>query len=108
MEQRMTIYGLRNCDTCRKALKLLPDARLCDVRIEGIPNPVLKSAYAQFAADLVNTRSSTWRGLGPSERARDAFELLSDHPVLMKRPLIEQEGKLYLGWSSEVQAALIA
>lgn len=104
----MIIYGLKNCDTCRKALKSLPDARMCDVRTQGIPKTLLKSAYAQFGAHLVNTRSNTWRGLGPSERARDPLQLLADHPVLMKRPLIEHAGKLYLGWAPEVQAALLA
>ncbi len=103
----MIIYGLKNCDTCRKALKLLPNARLCDVRAEGIPEPLLKSAYAQFGAELVNTRSSTWRGLDPSERAREALDLLTEYPVLMKRPLIEHEGRLYLSWSKEVQKALL-
>jgi len=104
----MIIYGLNNCDTCRKALRSLADARICDVRAERIPSAVLKTAYAQFGADLVNTRSSTWRGLDPSERGRDPFELLSNHPALMKRPLIEHQGNLYLGWTTEVQAALLA
>jgi arsenate reductase len=103
----MIIYGLKNCDTCRKALKLFPNASLRDVRAEGMPAPLLKSAYAQFGADLVNTRSSTWRGLDPSERARAPLELLTEYPVLMKRPLIEHEGKLYLGWSKDVQKALL-
>ena len=103
----MILYGLKNCDTCRKALKSLSDARLCDVRTDGIAENVLKSAYAQFGYDLVNTRSTTWRGLDEAERARDPLELLAAHPALMKRPLIDHQGQFYLGWTKDVQAALL-
>ena len=37
----MLIYGLKNCDTCRKAIKALPDAQLVDVRKDGVPADVL-------------------------------------------------------------------
>lgn len=103
----MILYGLKNCDTCRKALKLLPDVQLRDVRTDGVPGPVLKSAYAEFGGRLVNTRSTTWRELDAAERARDPLELLADHPTLMKRPLIKADGQLYLGWTKDVEAALL-
>lgn len=102
----MKLYGLKNCDTCRKALKVLPDATLVDVRTEGVPSDVLRAAYEQFDAAIVNTRSTTWRGLDESERRRGALELIAEHPALMKRPLIDAGGTLYLGWTKEVQAAL--
>lgn len=102
----MKLYGLKNCDTCRKALKSLPDAQLVDVRAEGVPAEILQAAHAQFGAALLNTRSTTWRGLNEAERARPTLELIADHPALMKRPLIETGGALLLGWTKEVQAAL--
>ena len=102
----MKLYGLKNCDTCRKALKTLPDARLVDVRADGISLELLQAAEAQFGAALLNTRSTTWRGLDDSQRTRPALELLQEHPALMKRPLIEANGTLYLGWTKDVQAAL--
>jgi len=102
----MQIYGLKNCDTCRKALKSIPDANLVDVRAQGIPNSVITRAFAQFGDVLLNTRSTTWRNLNETERARAPLELLADHPALMKRPLIESDGQLYLGWSSETRVAL--
>ena len=103
----MTLYGLKSCDTCRKALKSLGVAAFCDVRADGLPENVLKSAYAQFGAALLNTRSTTWRGLDAAERARDPLDLLTDHPTLMKRPLIEANGQMYLGWGKDVQDALL-
>lgn len=103
----MHLYGLKSCDTCRKALKSLPQAQFVDVRTEGVPPTVLAGAFEQFGAAIVNTRSTTWRGLDETERARPALELLADHPTLMKRPLIVAgDGGLFLGWTPEVRAAL--
>lgn len=102
----MILYGLKNCDTCRKALKSLPNAELRDVRADGVPADVLARAHGQFGAALLNTRSTTWRGLGEADRAGDPLDLLAAHPTLMKRPLIDDGGTLYLGWGKDVQAAL--
>ncbi|WP_323766255.1 ArsC/Spx/MgsR family protein [Marinovum sp.] len=102
----MQLYGLKTCDTCRKALKALPDARFVDVRAEGVPEDVLRRAIGQFDDKLVNTRSTTWRGLTEAQRAEPPEALLAAHPTLMKRPLIVAGERMYLGWSREVQAAL--
>ncbi|MEL0436349.1 ArsC/Spx/MgsR family protein [Phycobacter sp. K97] len=102
----MQLYGLKVCDTCRKALKLVPEAQLVDVRVDGVPDEILEKAYREFGSKLVNTRSTTWRGLSEEERAKPALELLRAHPALMKRPLIEKEGQLFLGWDKSVQASL--
>ncbi|MBK0327627.1 arsenate reductase [Rhodobacteraceae bacterium F11138] len=102
----MVIYGLKTCDTCRKALKLLPQAQFVDVRAQGVPLPVLQAAEHEFGKALLNTHSTTWRGLDQDQRDRPVLDLLADHPVLMKRPLIDVDGQLYLGWTPEVQARL--
>jgi len=102
----MEIYGLKTCDTCRKAIKALPQAQFVDVRADGVPQDVMQRARATFDAALVNTRSTTWRGLSEAERAERPETLLTAHPALMKRPLIVDGDALYLGWTKEVQAAL--
>ncbi len=102
----MRLYGLKNCDTCRKALKSLPSADFIDVRAEGVPQTVLSAAYETFGKALLNTRSTTWRGLDEVTRNRPVLDLLVDHPTLMKRPLIEAEGQMYLGWTAENRQAL--
>lgn len=104
--EKMKIYGLKNCDTCRKALKSIPDSELCDVRAQGISPELLKAAFAQFGTALMNTRSTTWRGLDDESRAGDPLELITAHPSLMKRPLIVANNQMYLGWTKEVQDAL--
>jgi len=102
----MRLYGLKNCDTCRKALKSLEDAEFVDVRSQGVPDSVMAQAFETFGDALLNTRSTTWRGLDAEQRARPVLELLKDHPTLMKRPLIDRNGTLFLGWSPKTQAGL--
>ena len=103
----MTLYGIKTCDTCRKALKALESVDFVDVRVDGLPDDVLSRALDAFGDDLVNTRSTTWRGLDDAARALPPMELLRAHPTLMKRPLFEADGALYLGWKTDVQNALL-
>lgn len=102
----MKLYGIKTCDTCRKALKALPNAELVDVSVAPVPDVVLDAAMAQFGEKLLNTRSTTWRGLSEEDRAGAHKDLLRAHPKLMKRPLIEDGGTLYLGWDKTTQSAL--
>ena len=100
----MQIFGLKNCDTCRKALKSLPDAKFSDVREEPLTDAILERAFAEFPDDLLNTRSTTWRGLSAEEQVRPVLELLKAHPALMKRPLfLREDGKMFLGWTATTQ-----
>ena len=102
----MFVYGLKTCDTCRKALKSLPGARFVDVRAEGVPADVMARALARFGGSMVNKASTTWRGLAESERSRSPEDLLAAYPALMKRPLIEAGDQMYLGWTPGVREAL--
>ncbi|MFX0544093.1 arsenate reductase family protein [Roseovarius sp. S1116L3] len=103
----MKIYGLKNCDTCRKAAKALPQAELFDIRERPVPEDVLVRAQETFGSALLNTRSTTWRGLPDEARSEPPLDLLRGYPALMKRPLIDDGGTLYLGWGADVQAALL-
>lgn len=103
----MQIFGLKTCDTCRKARKALPDAAFVDVRETPMSADILGRALEEFGASLVNTRSTTWRGLDEAARALPAQEQLQAHPTLMKRPLIVHGDQMFLGWTKEVQSALV-
>jgi arsenate reductase (glutaredoxin) len=102
----MIIYGLKNCDTCRKAMKALPNAELVDVSVTPVPESLLDRGLATFGEKLLNTKSTTWRGLDDPERAKPPKDLLVAHPKLMKRPLIVDGDAIYLGWDKTTQAAL--
>lgn len=104
----VTLYGLKSCDTCKKALKSLQakghNVTYVDVRSDGVEADKLAAFQSAFGDALTNTRSTTWRGLSANERARPAMQLLSEHPTLMKRPVINAAGTLTLGWGGDVQA----
>lgn len=104
----MLIYGLKNCDTCRKAVKALPGVRLVDVRTDGLPEAVLDAAFAQFGTAILNTRSTTWRGLDEDARAGAPVALIKAHPALMKRPLISVKDRLFLSWNKDIEAKIKA
>lgn len=79
---------------------------LQDVRAEPLTQAQLKAFWEAFGDALLNTRSTTWRGLSEAERQSDPIALITQHPALMKRPVIEA-GTLHLGWTKPVQDALI-
>ena len=98
----ITLYGIRQCDTCRKALKWFEargeDVTFHDLRQDGLPREALERWLASANADrLVNRRSTTWRGLGEAERGKadtQPLELLEGHPTLVKRPVVERDGEV--------------
>ena len=104
----MIIYGLKNCDVVRKARKALPEAEMHDVRDAPLSREKLTDFLMVFPDTLVNKRSTAWRNLSETERASDPIALLQANPALMKRPLIEAGESLFLGWTSENEAALTA
>jgi arsenate reductase len=107
----MKFFGLKSCDTCKKSLKVLVaagwDVEVTDVRADGVSRDDLQRFYAAFGDTLVNMRSTTWRNMNDTERACDPIDMLVANPTLMKRPVIDNDGTLYLGWSKDVQSALL-
>ena len=103
----MRFFGLKSCDTCRKALKSLAgrDVTVIDVRSDGVSEDDRAAMIAAFGANVLNTRSTTWRGLSEDERAKDPAELLAAYPTLMKRPVIEIDGAWHQGWTPATRAA---
>jgi arsenate reductase len=71
-----------------------------------MPSEVLMAALDRFGERLMNTRSTTWRGLSEAERARPPGDLLAAHPTLMKRPLVVDGDRMVLGWDKAAQAEL--
>ncbi|MCK0096308.1 arsenate reductase [Yoonia sp. F2084L] len=104
----MRFFGLKSCDTCRKALKSLALAghvpAVIDVRADGVTEADRATIVAQFGDAAINRASTTWRGLSDAEKAADPASLLATHPTLMKRPVIEADGQWTVGWKADVQA----
>jgi arsenate reductase-like glutaredoxin family protein len=106
----MRFFGLKTCDTCRKALVALRaagrDPLGIDVRADGIGAADLQAIVAAFGPGAVNRASATWRGLSEEERALPPDALIARHPTVMKRPVINDDGRWHLGWDAGVRAAI--
>jgi len=104
----MRFFGLKSCDTCRKALKALATAgrapEVIDVRSDGLSDADRATIVAEFSDAAINRSSTTWRNLSDAEKAGDPAALLATHPTLMKRPVIESDGMWTIGWKADVQA----
>ncbi|MFK8030589.1 MAG: Spx/MgsR family RNA polymerase-binding regulatory protein [Gammaproteobacteria bacterium] len=103
------LYGIKNCDSCKKALKYLTaqdvDAELIDVREQPPTTKQLKEWCQEFGRDaFVNKRSTTWRGLSDTQKAitsdAQALALIKESPTLMKRPVIVAGETLLLGFKA--------
>lgn len=112
----LVVYGLRNCDTCKKAMSELRGAgvaaNLVDIRTETDLATKVPAWLAAAGADkLVNKRSTTWRGLADTEKAEaengDAEAVLIANPTLIKRPVIERGDEVFVGWTKDVSSALL-
>lgn len=91
------VYGIKNCDTVKKALKWLTDnglsPQLHDYRVDGL-DPIWLAQMADTFGweNLVNKRSTTWRGLDDEIKntltKETALHVLQEQPTLIKRPIV--------------------
>ena len=111
----ITVYGLKNCDSCRKARKWLDaegiEHTFKDVRADGLSGETIGGWIAAVGWEiLLNRRGTTWRGLADGDKhavdANKAASLMSEHPALIKRPVFEVAGTVLVGFTGDVQAAL--
>lgn len=108
-----TLYGLKQCDSCRKARRLLDDLGVSycfvDLRAdatnpEGQLDDALLDLFLHHTSweTLLNRRSTTWRQLSDAEResldADKARRLLRQYPTLLKRPLLAIENDVIVGF----------
>jgi Spx/MgsR family transcriptional regulator len=104
------VYGLDNCDTCRKARNWLNRAgvehEFVDYREHRIEPATLKEWAKQLGGwdKLVNKGSTTWRNL-PEMRKTPGSDpewtlLIKEHPAIVKRPVVAlPDGSVYLGFT---------
>jgi Spx/MgsR family transcriptional regulator len=105
-----TLYGLNNCDTCKKARNWLQRFDIAfqfiDYREQRIEPAVLKQWSGQLGSwdALINKASTTWRQL-PENRKKPGsdsewFLLLKEYPALIKGPvLLTEDGVVSVGFS---------
>ena len=113
----LTVYGLKSCDTCRKARKFLAekdiDFRFHDVRDDGLDMQMLERWVARVDwQKLLNRQSLTWRRIPEVDRAdmdmERALALIIENPTLLKRPVLESDALLAVGFSEKRFAEFLA
>lgn len=105
----VTLYGIKNCDTVKKARKWLDtqgiDYHFHDFRADGLDPSQVDAWLAELGADkLVNKRSTTWKQLTDEEKEQAlsaaAAELICANPTLIKRPLLDTGSTRQVGFSA--------
>lgn len=106
MSGKLTLYGIRNCDTVKRARQALDEAGIDfhfhDFKVDGLDERVAQKWIDALGADTVlNRRGTTWRKLDPGQQARaetDCAALLAEHPSLVKRPVWAYRNSLRVGF----------
>ncbi len=110
----ITLYGICNCDTVKKAKKWLDehqlDYRFHDFRKDGLDAELLHSWCEQLSWEtLLNKRGTTWRQQPDEVKANvDAANveaLLLAQPAMIKRPVLVQNDSVRVGFKADEYAA---
>ena len=117
----LTVYGIPNCSTVKKARKWLDDHavayRFHDFRKDGTDPERVRAWLEELGAErLINRRGTTWRNRSQEERLQlegnagiDAsVAALCAHPALIKRPLLDFGDHRHLGFKESEYQALFA
>lgn len=106
----MKLYGIRNCDTVKKARKWLDESGVAyefhDFKKDGL-SPELLERWEQAVGweGLINRRGTSWRKLPDEVRdnisARSAHDAMLANPSMIKRPVVEQGNDVLVGFNAD-------
>ncbi len=106
----LTVYGIKSCDTCKKARKYLVENeiehRFHDLREDGLDIQMLERWVTRIGFEkLLNKQSLTWRKMPEVDRAdmtrSKALAAMIDRPTLIKRPVLEDDKFIAVGFSEK-------
>ena len=111
----ITLYGIKNCDTVKKARKWLDtkgiEYQYHDFREDGVDQEAVTVWIEELGwQNLLNRRSTSWKAL--NEQAREnmnekaAHKAVMLHPTLIKRPLLDTGKQRYTGFSAASYAKI--
>lgn len=113
----INVYGIKNCDTMKKARAWLDSHSIPysfhDYKSEGIAKDKLKSWCDELGWEiLLNRAGTTFRKLPDSDKEglneRKALALMLAQPSMIKRPVLEFDGKLLVGFKPEIYVKEVA
>lgn len=105
----ISLYGIKNCDTMKKALKWLDEASVSyefhDYKKQGLSEALVDEWLSKLGWEaLINRRGTTWRKLDESIRenmdSETARQVMLDNPSIIKRPLMHSDGEYLLGFKA--------
>ncbi|MEA5444381.1 Spx/MgsR family RNA polymerase-binding regulatory protein [Gammaproteobacteria bacterium AB-CW1] len=105
----ITLYGIHNCDTCRKARRWLDEQGINhgwhDLRKDGLDDAMVNRWLDEIGSDkLINRRGPSWRKLTDKDKDRanegDAAVFVAN-PTIIKRPVLNQNGTLRVGFQAD-------
>ena len=109
----ITLYGIPNCDTVKKARVFL-DAQghafaFHDFRKDALREDMVRVwLKAQPMDKLLNKRGTSWRKLDDADKANEdeahLVALMVANPTLIKRPVIDHDGQITVGFTDDVKA----
>ncbi len=111
----ITVYGIKNCDTIKKACKWLSDNgieyQFHDLRKEGIDLENIENWVEQAGWETVlNRRGTTWRTLDTSIQENtncdNVAALLLEHPAMIKRPVLDVDGSITIGFKADIYQSI--
>lgn len=112
----LTVYGISNCDTVRKARRWLATEQIeylfHDLRKDGISVAMVAGWLERLpASQLLNKRSTTWKQLSDQEQLKSQTDelanLLVRHPTLIKRPVFVTDSLVIVGFSDNQSQLLL-
>ena len=111
MNKDIKLYGIRNCDTVRKAIKYLD---VNDIRYQFIDyrkNPISLEKLQTIVSivgweNLINRRSTTYRSLSEKQKKNINYDLVLNYPTLIKRPVLISEDEVLVGFSEKKYATI--
>jgi arsenate reductase len=113
----VTIYGIKNCDTMKKARAWLDGRAIAyafhDYKAQGVTKAKLDAWAEQVGWEvLLNRAGTTFRALPDADKegltARKAIALMAAQPAMIKRPVLESGGRLLVGFKPDVYEAAFA
>jgi arsenate reductase len=116
MTEPVTLYGIKACDTMKKARDWLEGHRVAygfhDYKASGIDRAVLEGWATKVGWEtLLNRKGTTFRSLADADKAdldqAKAIGLMLAHPSMIKRPVLDVGGALTVGFKPEAYAAAL-
>ena len=108
----MILYGLSTCDVTKAALKTLQRAGVevafRDVRADPLTAAEIDRIVREFGSLAVNKQSTTYRSFSPFLREAEPEAQIAAQPTVMKRPVICDGDRWFIGWDEETLAKLTA